>query len=229
MRTLDWPHRGPGRLGLIAAAVTALSALAAPLSAQATVYDLNYTYDPADLTCGFFGQTGLCTTVALLPAPIATLAGDMFNIHVATITPIQVPGASLNSFIYVGAYDAESPGGLGAPGGVITDYQLSYTGLVTNNPAAPFSGPAFVDRTNDYIGFLGYFGQPHEGFSVTGIDAHLTAATADPRPIIALSVGYVWTPAGEVPEPATWATMILGFGAVGLVARRLRNPLLTSA
>ena len=30
----------------------------------------------------------------------------------------------------------------------------------------------------------------------------------------------------EVPEPATWAMMLLGFGAVGIASRRRRTQLL---
>ncbi|WP_207789923.1 PEPxxWA-CTERM sorting domain-containing protein [Sandarakinorhabdus limnophila] len=34
---------------------------------------------------------------------------------------------------------------------------------------------------------------------------------------------------GEVPEPATWAMLIAGFGLVGAVARRRRGALSVSA
>jgi len=32
---------------------------------------------------------------------------------------------------------------------------------------------------------------------------------------------------GAVPEPATWAMMLLGFGAIGMVARRRRTQVLS--
>jgi hypothetical protein len=32
--------------------------------------------------------------------------------------------------------------------------------------------------------------------------------------------------AAPVPEPATWAMMLLGFGAMGMVIRRRRKPVL---
>jgi hypothetical protein len=39
--------------------------------------------------------------------------------------------------------------------------------------------------------------------------------------------GLAFLPAGSVPEPATWAMMIVGFGGLGFVAyRRSRNPAL---
>jgi len=35
-----------------------------------------------------------------------------------------------------------------------------------------------------------------------------------------------YTPTGGVPEPGTWAMMLLGFGGIGLAIRRRRRPLL---
>jgi hypothetical protein len=34
----------------------------------------------------------------------------------------------------------------------------------------------------------------------------------------------VGTPVGGVPEPSTWAMMLLGFGAIGTSMRRKRKP-----
>jgi len=34
------------------------------------------------------------------------------------------------------------------------------------------------------------------------------------------------SPVGAVPEPATWAMMLLGFGAVGFAMRRRQRPAL---
>lgn len=35
----------------------------------------------------------------------------------------------------------------------------------------------------------------------------------------------VGTPVGAVPEPSTWAMMLLGFGAIGASMRRKRKPI----
>ena len=42
-----------------------------------------------------------------------------------------------------------------------------------------------------------------------------------------VSNGIIITPPGGIPEPATWAMMLMGFGAAGYTLRRRRKTLLT--
>ncbi|MDZ7588255.1 MAG: PEPxxWA-CTERM sorting domain-containing protein [Parasphingorhabdus sp.] len=53
-----------------------------------------------------------------------------------------------------------------------------------------------------------------------------TPPVIDPIPY---NAGYVPLGAGAVPEPATWAMMIFGFGAIGAAARKRRTLKLQSA
>ena len=43
------------------------------------------------------------------------------------------------------------------------------------------------------------------------------------------TVGFFTRPGGVIPEPATWAMLITGFGLVGMAARRRRTPASTLA
>lgn len=49
---------------------------------------------------------------------------------------------------------------------------------------------------------------------------NLSSITSGPATITIRAVG------GAVPEPATWAMMLLGFGGIGFAMRRARNPML---
>ena len=54
-----------------------------------------------------------------------------------------------------------------------------------------------------------------------------TVSIAGTSPVAAGAIsGNVTITNGAVPEPATWAMMILGFGAMGMVIRRRRRPVL---
>ena len=70
--------------------------------------------------------------------------------------------------------------------------------------------------------------------SLTGHDFLLTVLGADCAPTA--HHGYVYLdgfgaapPTGAVPEPGTWALLITGFGAVGMVMRRRRQPMASAA
>ncbi len=51
------------------------------------------------------------------------------------------------------------------------------------------------------------------------------AATARPtlRPVLVNQIVPPASPVGAVPEPATWAMMVIGFGVVGVARRRRRS------
>ena len=58
-------------------------------------------------------------------------------------------------------------------------------------------------------------------------DTAYTVTIAGTSPVAAGGIsGNVTITNAAVPEPATWALMILGFGAVGMVLRRRRRPVL---
>ncbi|TPE61567.1 PEP-CTERM sorting domain-containing protein [Sandaracinobacter neustonicus] len=88
------------------------------------------------------------------------------------------------------------------------------------------------------------FASPVTKFKLLGIDSDLGLDPEDPNAFVS---GFIYNGTGKVdvsmkpitewvegggggvvPEPATWAMMILGFGAVGLAARRRRSHSVTA-
>lgn len=94
--------------------------------------------------------------------------------------------------------------------------------------ACTFSMPFFADTTvfggadtYDFVGFQVAFSQPayyfaNGAFGALGIYETLEFGSAQAATLIVSQVG-------GVPEPATWAMMIGGFGLVGSAARRRRR------
>jgi hypothetical protein len=64
-------------------------------------------------------------------------------------------------------------------------------------------------------------GNVHVVLNQNGIDA-INAAADGGQPFI---FGGTLSPGGAVPEPATWALMLMGFGAIGLTVRGQRRKL----
>jgi hypothetical protein len=56
---------------------------------------------------------------------------------------------------------------------------------------------------------------------LTGLDGSYECDNCDT--VRAITGGALVAPASPVPEPAVWTTMVAGFGAIGLVARRRRS------
>ncbi len=83
-----------------------------------------------------------------------------------------------------------------------------------------FGGNIFAE---DYFSkHLGQFYGPESGF---GNDVNTNAASAFIRDNLQFSgaINYAFRVDGAVPEPATWAFMIFGFGAIGGAMRRQRK------
>jgi len=136
----------------------------------------------------------------------------------------------------------------GSGGGYIGEYRGSFAAFASNddgnNPIGLVNGNAGISgfgqggSTGDVVvtaeGLLSPVtagvpfpynpGAVEFGATVTGVNpARVLARFENGNPaIIASSVGDISNP-GVIPEPATWAMMILGFGFVGFAARRRRG------
>ena len=183
-------------------------------------------FDPATVTCGINSITGgaACGSQTVLDLPLMASIGDVFNVSVTTLSgaPLVVPGSAVENGIYVSFYNALATFENGGPGPVRAKSLVVPLGLITTAIGPPFGGPQVTSQKNGYLGAAGYstvFGAPNHGFSVTGLNASLEVVTPDVLPTIGISVGYYWRP-DPVPEPATWAMMIMGFGLAGAALRR---------
>jgi hypothetical protein len=82
----------------------------------------------------------------------------------------------------------------------------------------------FSPTTNATGGFVGWEGLDPTGLSETVYDAHTGSITGT------LAYIDVGPPTSAVPEPSTWAMMILGFAGIGFMAyRRKAKPALMAA
>ena len=213
-------------ISLAGAAVAAMLAAGAAAPAQATTYTYNFSYDASALQCGTFGVSVICAESQQI-TPVASVAGDQFNIHVTSSQPIVVPGSPTQSLLFVGVADATAALGPGAPGGILSTANSTPIGFVGAPGApAPLIGPFNNARASDALSFVGYccgYGVPDSGFSLTGVDVSLLIVAADPLPFGGVYVGYVYDlPRAAIPEPGAWAMMLLGFAGVGAALRRRR-------
>ena len=101
---------------------------------------------------------------------------------------------------------------------VTTFASVSFTSAILTGPSGPinlaiqFNDPTFERWTTPTVGLLaGQYTLTIMG--TTGVDGQMG--------------GHIDIRA--VPEPATWAMMLLGFGAVGFAMRRRRAPVLAQA
>ena len=83
-----------------------------------------------------------------------------------------------------------------------------------------FMGAFTVPIAPDSVGFFGLISTTPIGYATSIVDRGFIEDTA----IDNVRIGPVLA-MGGVPEPATWAMMVMGFGAVGLGLRRRRGSL----
>jgi hypothetical protein len=138
------------------------------------------------------------------------------------IGPANATGASnLGGFIPTQSHCLNGPPPVSYYGGLF-DFAFAagdslfgvYTGVLTASGTA-----GLFNNLQDFVatGGTGRFLGASGAFSGTGTVQFLPGGLAEGRLAFA---GALDAPA--VPEPATWLTMILGFGAAGLVLRRRR-------
>lgn len=100
------------------------------------------------------------------------------------------------------------------------------TGLVIDVAGPPASSTIF-DSTGalpTVVGGVGFTGQTPDAQMFVVNASTLTISTNDSGFTVFRDVVWSTKALGAVPEPATWAFMITGFGAVGGAMRRRHNP-----
>ena len=181
--------------------IAALALLLAATTVAAAPVALSGTID---------GRGGVAPDATCAPLPLR-----------ATVLPANTVGASnLGAFTYGQAFC--TAGGVGPFSGTFSIFYAadmfsgSFTGVASGSGT-----PGLINETFTYLvtGGTGRFLGGSGSFTGTG-----TIDTRIPPPRLQLDlVGELNLPA--VPEPASWALMIVGFGAVGAAARRRRVTL----
>lgn len=149
-----------------------------------------------------FGGYGLQQNGSLPTALIVGTNSPSATVTFSFASPVSMFGGDMNySLLFSnGLPDGNNPviSAFDSLNGLIASYDLF--------ALAPISTPGGVDAF-EFRGIDGG-GTPIASFTISGGFA-----------VIAGQVGAV----GSVPEPATWAMMLIGFGAVGYSARRRRR------
>ena len=154
--------------------------------------------------------TSSCTAFSFSIADSACAGGYTGNLLQGTL---QDPGlAALQAFGYTGTgtYLAS----IGSISGTTIDFGTMLTGMTLIG----FHYGAAGSGTEATSFFLFNAGSGTQTITVAG-----RAGTNSP---FGLSNAALFSTGGAVPEPATWALMLLGFAGIGLAMRRRRRPLL---
>ena len=112
--------------------------------------------------------------------------------------------------------------------------EFALTGLCLDVPCGTVDFIITLNGTTDVNFFDVLLGQgdTHFGFLANGGDlitnVHYSAGNPPPELTILKQVRIIPGP-GVVPEPSTWAMMLLGFGAIGYSVRRRRKAMLPQA
>jgi hypothetical protein len=120
---------------------------------------------------------------------------------------------------YASNADGNNPIGLVQGSSGPSGFQQGGSGGVIDLTAAGQASPITADTTFPYNPAAVEFGAQLTGENPAKVLARFDNGNAA---IIASSVEEISNP-GVVPEPATWAMLIVGFGAVGFAARRRRQ------
>jgi PEP-CTERM motif len=129
------------------------------------------------------------------------------SIDVGIYGPDLVASTELVSAILPPPSDTDDP--------LIPNLVFTWTGAPFNASGGPFADVSFAGLTAKSI----YSGVQNDGFSAMAVTNN-GSATGD----LSFNSGRVGVPmASVVPEPGTWALMILGFGGAGAALRARRR------
>ena len=198
-------------------------ALAAPLAAApaaAMTFTLNLSGVVANTTVNNFSFGGYDFQSGSLELtgfdPFTLDAGDSIDATVTLDGAFVVPASVATPYAQFVGFNLNGPID---PTFASMTGSLTLVGLVGDPPNPLSSG---CGNCTALIG-----GRPFGNFfSFTGLIATGTVDTLDaPRLINSISIGYQVNPGltpPAVPEPATWALLLGGFGLTGVAARRRR-------
>ena len=166
----------------------------------------------------------------------------------ATLMAGAASAATFQDFTLPSAVDGSIAGTFGNDGGIaagVFSNTFTFTwptgGLTSGTISSSFTSAAndldFTSVTLNGVPFtslIGGAGLPE--FRLTSLQATLSGLQTlivtgrSPGPAATYSGTLTFTPfAGGVPEPSSWALMIMGFGGVGALLRRRQTPVAATA
>jgi PEP-CTERM motif len=168
---------------------------------------INGSFETGDFTGWTQGGNTGYTFVALSPFDGMTAPDGVYFAALGPVgsdgtlsqTFVDVPGETyLASFYY--ASDGDTP----------NDFTVTGPGSLTLGPIVDDSAHGFVEYYGSFVG--------------SGLDTITFTFRNDPG-YLGLDDVSVTAETGTVPEPSTWAMMLLGFAGLGLVGYRQRQKL----
>ena len=207
---------------MLCAAMTMALAAASPAHAGIVINGTDYAAGAPGTTISFngFSDDGVVPGLSGdLTLSLTSIVGNVFNIAYTLLNTSTLTGAKISSF---GFNTDPNVASAAASGGFDTaSLNVNYPVGFGNVEVCAFDGPGGTCTGNGT--------GPGVGGSVTG---NLALTFASPQTSVTLSdfvtryqgftynntTSAIGTPA--VPEPSTWAMMLIGFGAIGAFMRR---------
>lgn len=152
--------------------------------------------------------------IGQLPTALSSLGLEpgSYTLKLTTSAPVTVSGVNYyfwDEFYTLGGWD------LGGDSGEGSDYSFGEVGVI-NFEIPLFIQPDFISQAGPWVFHFNHSARWDE-FRIqgaAGTNYHLSVT------------GHLLFP--NVPEPSTWALLVLGFGSVGAVIRRRRCLLVTA-
>jgi len=154
------------------------------------------------------------------PGGCCTANNTVLNGFGAAVNTFISGGGNLSIENYVGGgYDGVVPGGAAAPAGVIQQGCTDTEVLTAFGASKGFAQPP-IDGCWEHQGYQNSYWKPLGYQSLIDSTAYTFAdGTTSGSALLALG----GTLAAAVPEPASWALMLTGFGLAGVAMRRRRS------
>ena len=218
-------------LGLVGAV-----ALTAATTVQAQV-----VYD-ANPTVGFIYGSGNNYTPAnavVLTTPSSVSAIPTSELALRTHVPFLPANSTGGTGIYTFALGSDVSFDFSAFGAALTGANITVTNLMTGDDASYLAALLGTVQTNGALqgsqrlsfGFLnGSFGAANDiNFDANQNNTYRIDLTGGGQSVSAFAQIGTGAAVAAVPEPATWAMMLIGFGAMGVSLRRRRTQGLLQA
>ncbi len=206
---------------LTAAALLLVGTFGSAMPASAATYVLELQASAAGASLAEVSGGGLrfrFKTISPLTgySPLTFVLGDIIQAHIRLDAPLTVPGGTAYNGMDFFLGDTSGAAGATGTSGTTTLF-LGGNPFATQNSGSSSSAFLF----NSYINFAGTgfsFDEVQSDFTITELGSD--SITPDFIGLRGITVDRI----AAVPEPATWAFMIAGFGLIGAMLRRLRRP-----